>query len=850
MFSAGKITETFHHISTEIADQYLRRSLQESRAAQGLFMDKRPFAFVAVGGYGREELCLHSDLDILVLFSSDIPDLAKELAKETLFPLWDLGFDLGYSMRNIKDCLDLARNNFQVLTSLMDARFIGGESNLYLSMMETLQKEVLAPQAVSFNRWLEESDRIRMKKFGDASHLLEPNLKEGIGGLRSYHHILWLAKAFFHVSIPRDLEYLGKFSHDEYQVLENELKFIWLVRSHLHRLSKRKNDRLSFEYQKALARKLGFQNEKNVLAVEKFMGKIHASMASLKSLHRTFVHSHMPQKRKNAAGFQSLALSSEFHLDQGEINFKSATAILSNPFLLMEVFEQSSRHGCPLSMEGRRLVHEFLHLVDEAFRESEEASHSFLQIMNGDHTFQALEEMFDTGFLSAFIPEFSPIKDRVQFDVYHIFPVGRHSLETVRHLKGLPEQKPILLLDIFSDVSNPEPLFVAGLFHDIGKVGKKHARRGVAQARKILERIGYEKDRASDVLFLVGHHLLLVETATRRDLNDEKVIVQCARTVGNVERLKMLYLLTWADSKATGPGAWNEWIADIVQELFFKILHIFEKGELATPDASQKVEQTRSRVVHGMAGRMNQQELEGLFELMPARYLLNTPPSVILGHLLMFRQLKKRLKRTETCAFVLEPEEDRSGEYWEVSFLAEDRPGLFADIAGVMALNNVNILSADIFTWRDGTAVDIFRVTRPLDPLVPEKTWKKIKRDLKDTFRGTLSLTDRIDRKAAPPFVLFPRKPSRPPQVKVDNEASDFFTLIEVFSDDRVGLLYQITHTLFDLKLDIRVAKIATKSDQVADVFYVRDLEGQKIEDKERVEEIERTLFHELSQHG
>ncbi|MDY7038309.1 MAG: HD domain-containing protein, partial [Thermodesulfobacteriota bacterium] len=571
---AGDETETFQENYTEIIDQYFRKNLQESKTGQSLFRDKKPFALVAVGGYGRMELCLHSDIDILFLFQAVIPPRAKDLIEEFLFPLWDLGLDIGHGIRTIKDCIALSRDDFEVLTSIMDARFIGGDSQLFLALMERLKKKVISKKGIALRRWLEDCDRIRMNTYGDASHLLEPNLKEGIGGLRDYHHILWLGRVFFDLRIPRDMEYMGKLSHSEYRELRNQLTFIWLVRNHLHHLSGRRNDRLGFEYQEKIAQNIGFQDQDDFLSVEQFMGKLHACMASIKSLYRSFIVSHLPKRQGPIKNIQSEYISSDLHLYRGEINFHSATAIISNPFLLIDIFKQSSLLGRPLSMEARRLVREFIYLVDDQFRKSEEAVDRFFAMMNGENTFQALDNMLDTGFLDVFIPEFARIRDRVQFDAYHIFPVGRHTLETVRYLKDIAVQNDILLLDIFSDLSNPEPLFLACLLHDIGKVGKGHAQRGIVITRKILKRFDYDENKTKDILFLVGNHLLLVETATRRDLNDEKVVVQCARTIGDIKRLKMLYLLTWADSKATGPRAWNEWISNLVQELFFKILHI------------------------------------------------------------------------------------------------------------------------------------------------------------------------------------------------------------------------------------------------------------------------------------
>jgi [protein-PII] uridylyltransferase len=847
-FLDGSVRENFLGEYTEIIDQYFRRSLQESDIGRRLFREKRPFAFVAVGGYGRSELCLHSDIDIIILFGSKIPAQAKELSDDIFLPLWDLGLDLGYGIRTIKDCLTLSKEDFEVLTSVMDARFLCGDSPLFLSLIEDLKQKVISRKTNRFSRWLEDRDKIRLDKFGDASHLLEPHLKEGIGGLRNYHHILWLAKAFLDFTVPRDLEYLGKFSHNEYRQLTDDLDFIWLVRNYLHHLSGRKNDRLNFEFQETIAKKLGYKDQENILGVEQFMGRLHACMASIKSLHRSFANSLHLKKLATRKNFPAGNIPAGLVVHQGEICFDSAKVILSDPPLLMDIFVQSSTLDCPLSLEATRLIQEFLYLVDDTFRETNRAVQSLLKIMSRKNAAETLDQMLETGFLGAFIPEFSRISDLVQFDAYHVFPVGRHSIETVKYLNNIPTQNEILLLDMFSDLQNPEPLLLAALFHDIGKIGHEHAKKGVTITQNILKRFHYDNSKAEDILFLVGNHLLIAETATRRDLNDEKVVVQCARTIGDVERLKMLYLLTWADSKATGPRAWNEWIANLVQELFFKILHILEKKELATPHAMVKVKETRSEIRCLMADRTGNFDMERSLEVMSPRYMLNTSPHDILDHISMHQRLKERLINHEAAAFMLEAEQDDSEGYWEITFLAKDRPGLFSDIAGVLALNNINILSADIYTWRDGTAVDIFKVTEPLDPIHPDKAWNNVRRDLRSVFTGKLSLEYRLSKRRSPSILSEQKKPTHPPKVTVDNRASDFFTLIEIFTDDRVGLLYTITHTLYNLRLDIRISKIATKADQVADVFYVRDFEGQKVEDKEQIMEIKKALLHQLKQ--
>ncbi len=848
-FVAGGVREAFRQEYTETADRYFRAGLEESEPAHRLFRNRRSFAVVAAGGYGRKELCLHSDLDVMILFDVRIPAEAKPLSEGLFLPLWDMGLDLGYAVRTIKDCERLSRDDFQVLTSLMDARFVCGDSRLFLDFWDRLQKKVVAKKAKSFVRWLQDQDGIRMESKGDASSLLEPHLKEGIGGLRDYHHMLWLAKAFHGLRDPRDLEYLGAVSHSEYAELMEHLELIWLARNQLHYLSGRRRDKLGFEHQPTIAERLGFMDGEGQMGVERFMGSLHASMASIKGLHRSFLAAHVPKRHVSGKGAEESFLGKGLRQAGGELIFDSATAILNDPLLLIKGFRYGALEGRRLSMEGQRLVREFLYLVDEGFRSSEEAVRTFLDILRAEHAPQALEQMFETGFLDVFVPEFEKIKNRVNFDAYHTFPVGRHLIETVRNLKGLNRKSDWLLLDMISEIDDPAPLLVAALFHDIGKDGKDHAVRGAGIVRGILERLGWSAEQVESVVFLVRWHLLLVETATRRDLNDEKVVVQTAEIVSDVGRLKMLYLLTWADAKATGPRAWNDWIENLVQELFFKILHVLEQGELAGPEASQKLVRTKTEVGRLMRGRMNLPELESFFDVMSPRYLLNCPPGDIAQHIEEAKRFRGVPENAGFDTVSLRVREDASNRCWDLDVLARDRPGLFCDIAGVLALNDINVLSANVYTWRDGTAVDLFKVGSPPDPLRAVEQWDRVRKQLSRTFTGKLALNYRLDRKAAPSILKETLKPAQDsePRVVVENNSSDFFTLIEVFAEDRVGLLYRITQTLFALRLDIRIAKIATKGDQIADVFYVRDLEGQKVVDPHQMKEIQKALYHSLA---
>jgi [protein-PII] uridylyltransferase len=855
LFQAGLNTKSFHEDNTALTDQYFQDSIQENLIGKNLSHQAIRFAFVAVGGYGRRELCLYSDIDILLLFEKKVPPQAKNFVQEMLFPLWDLGFDLGHSTRTIKDCLDMAKRDLEVLTSLLDARFIGGEYTLYLDLIEKLYRKVISKKKRALYQWLLEQNKKRLEAFGDSSYLLEPDLKEGIGGLRDYHHMLWLAKVSFGPRETHDQVFRARLSYQEYQELRQHVNFLLDIRNHLHLLSRRRNDRLTFEYQEEIAARLGLRDHKSSLAVEQFNSLVHATMAALKSLSYYFIADLFPDKKKAQKIRQIRDIPQGLAVEGEELNFTSSGAIRKKQSLLMTIFELSARLGYPLSLGARRQVREHSYLVDDSFRESKKIIDSFVKIVTkSNYTFETLSVMADIGFLDSFIPEFGRIHTRVEFDSYHIYPVGIHSLQTVKYLKGLAKERDTLLRDLFIELQHPERLFFAGLFHDIGKINSDHARSGAKITKTILKRLELTDDEIEDICFLVYSHLLLAETATRRDLNDEKVIVQCARMIGSQERLKLLYLLTWADSRATGPKAWNDWTANLISELFFKVLHIMENKELITQDALSRVEHVKDGVRTKVGSTIETHDLENYFEVMPLRYLLNTHPDKIVEHLRMVEGLKakKKADRTEPEGhaqdevFIFETGKDAIGDYWVITIIADDRPGLFAKIAEVLALNAINILSADIYTWKDGTAVDCLRTTNPLDGLFVQEKWIKVKEDFKNVLAGRLSLDLTVDIGGTSSSPTSLKKLSQKPTVLVDNKTSDFFTVIEVYSHDHVVLLYRITHTLFDLGLDIHSARIATAADQVVDVFYVRDLDGQKIEDIGRVKEIKQTLLKRL----
>jgi [protein-PII] uridylyltransferase len=802
---------------TGLLDHYFQGCYETSLIGPGIRIEKNPYAVIALGGYGRREQCVHSDVDILFLFEHAVPDTAESLIQEIVYPLWDAGLDVGHATRSIEECAEISRTDIEAFTAHLDARFVCGMSPLYTRLMSHLRDNIIRNQSADLITWLIQTNATRHKRFGDSAYLLEPNLKEGCGGLRDYHTIRWIAKIKSDIRTRRDLEYYGYFSSDEFLLLSRALTFIWHVRNHLHRLAGRKCDRLYTEYQPKLSKILDFHAFDGQSPVENMLSKIQGEMDFLNQQLQIFLYelSHdagAHRKRKD----NQKTRNPKLEIRKGTLNFVSSEAIPGSPLLLLQIFEECVRFQLPLSAEARRLVREFQHLADEAFISSNRTVKLFEKLlMSPAGRVNALDEMLSSGFLVQIIPEFKGIVHRVQYDDYHLFPVDKHSLHVVETIKkfGLPEDASECKLcgHLYQELSAPKWLVWAGLLHDIGKgaAGNDHSKRGSIIAGDILARKGYRKKDIETVCFLIEEHLFLIKLVTRRDTNDEETAIFCARKIKDVVRLKMLYLLTVADSISTGPKAWNEWTAALLRDFFLKVLNILEKGELASREAVDTVEKKKEVVVYSARTQKSARELDALFSVMSPRYLLHSSAEDIVAHIQLYRQMKD-------LEFIWKIDESPVAGARMVTICAKDRPGLFSRIAGVFTLNGLDILDAQIFTWRNNVALDIFHVKPPLDQLFEEEKWERAREQLQSVLTGNLDLPLALRERMEAYRSDNIRASKRPPCVVIDNRSSSFFTIIEVFSMDFPGLLFGITDALFRCKLDVWVAKIATKVDQVS----------------------------------
>ncbi|MFO7883708.1 MAG: [protein-PII] uridylyltransferase [Desulfobacteraceae bacterium] len=842
-----------------LLDEYFQKSYEQSRIGPQIKLAKNPYAVIALGGYGRKEQCLLSDVDLMILFEKKVLNWADRLIREKVYPLWDLGLDVAHATRSVKECVELARKDISVLTSILDARFVCGMSNVYVNLIAQIRRRVLNGSSGKLIFSLLESNEKRRAYFGDSSYRLEPNLKEGLGGLRDYHTMLWIARIKSNIRSIRDLEYEGFLSHEEYARLKKALSFIFMVRSWLHKLTQRKDDRLYFEYQIRIAQALGFKDQNGQKGVERFLGKLHGEMEFIKHLYRVFLHeqgfggAHNQRKRTvKKTRVQGL------EINRGMIGFTDSEAILNKPALIMEIFSESDSHQLPLNAEAKRLVREFSFLVNTPLLKDTKIKDTKMDklfehiLVQGNPSCNSLDEMRSTGILNRLIPEWDGIVNRIQFNEYHLYPVDKHSLYAVKILHRWREKEEKsnepMCCEVYKSLSNPRLLHWAVLLHDIGKgqADADHSRAGAEMVTDILERFRFSTEDIQTVAFLVKEHLLLIKTATRRDINDEETCIFCARCIRDLDRLKMLYLLTIADSISTGPNAWNEWTSSLLRNLFVNVHKIIEKGELASEAAVQTIQEKKKAVKKALLerkGNSAEENTDGatFLNFLSPRYLLAVDTEEIMDHMALNDQLTLN-EQLKDQAVVWQIRKNPESNSRTVTICARDAPGLFSDIAGVFTLNNIDILNAQVFTWRNLTALDIFEVRPPPDPMFEQEKWDRVFQDLKAVIKGDLDIKPILKEKIAVYRISRAKIQDCSCQVKVDNEASSFFTIIDVFAYDFPGLLFNITHTLFALGLDVWVAKIATKIDQVVDVFYVRDFDGQKIDSEAKVGRLKKEI--------
>jgi [protein-PII] uridylyltransferase len=832
------IRHLYSAISTDCGDRF--------------FENKPSFALVAQGGYGRGELNPHSDIDLLFLYSRKISPFVQAVTEKLQHTLWDAGMEPAHATRAIGDCIRLAESDMKVRTSLLDARFLCGDYALFQEFEKKVQPRLLKTGIQRFIREkLHESDA-RHGQYGGSVYLLEPEVKEGEGGLRDIQTARWIARARLKA---KDLEALvpsGIIDASDLARLKESQDFLLRVRNELHFATGKHQDQLTFEQQENVSSALGFEGEEGLRGVEVFMRTYYLHAAQISRLSNLIIHriTDCDKPRFATSYVFGRTLREGIRLLKGQLTITKPELLNSAPDNLMRIFDDAQKYHCQLSHESRELVRQNLHLIDDAFRRSAGANTPFFSILKWkESVYETLAEMHRSGVLGAFIPEFGRLLCMVLHDAYHIYTVDQHSLHLIKEIERLRAgeyaQSLPLLTQLGREAEKIELLYLGMMFHDIGKgFGGGHSEIGARMVRPIARRMRLNADDGALVEFLVRHHLLMTHTAFRRDLEDQKTIFDFAKTMGSVNNLKMLYLLTFADVKAVGPDVWNPWKASLLGELYVKALNILEeseKGEFQRDDLLAVIRRVQTRVRRQLSKDYSDESIENFIEVMPDRYFLSTPEDDIPAHFELMERFNGEKAEVSVEHF---PERDCTS----VVICAQDRPGLFASITGVLTALQLDILNARIFTASDGRILDVFRISHHgrSEVVMGEQKWVKFRLALDGVLDGKIDVENLVS--SAKPR-LFPQKhaPKVSTVVNVDNEASDDFTIIEIFTEDRIGVLFTITHSLHGLGLSIHVAKISTNVDQVADVFYVTDQRGGKIIEAAEVETVREFLRRNLT---
>jgi [protein-PII] uridylyltransferase len=808
---------------------------------------------VARGGYGRGELNPQSDVDLLFLHDYKRGPYAEIVTEIMLHTLWDAGLTVGHAVRTAKECVRLANDDLKEKTALLDARFLCGDEKLYAELDKLLVTNVLNRNQDNFFKIKLEESRKRHAQYGDSIYLLEPQIKEGEGGLRDLHTAMWLAKVKYKVHSLEELVQKAVITEPEAAEVIEARDFLWRVRNSLHFLSGRHFDQITFEMQERIEPMLGFRPEEGQAAGAALMRAYYQYAATI---HR-FAEGLIARVTENSPGGRFFRRAPIRKIRHGVIVQQTLLSVVDpdffkdDPLNLVTIYADCQAHGVSLSGSAYQLVRDSLGLIDDKVRRDPHVSAALMKILSGrQRVAETLEAMHLSGVLGAIIPEFGNLYARVLHDLYHIYTVDRHSLVAVRELERLrsgefKDQTP-LLTEVARELDRLPLVFLALLLHDIGKGhGHDHHERGASLTAEVSERLGLDSEEIDLVVFLVRNHLMMSQVAQKGDLDDHTTVEEFARAVGSIDRLKALYLLTYADMRAVAPKVYNNWRDMLLSDLYMRALKVLEQGDREAADPARRLATVKDGVREILlAASAPSAEVEAFLKEMPDRYFFTVPEADIQLHFDLMRRLSDRAL---VCRIRHFPEL----EFTEFIVVTRDRPGLFSMIAGALTANNLNILSARITTRTNGIAMDVFRVSHQMGAssmAMEDERWLRVERDLERVITGeqdiaALVATAQKVQTAGRRFVRHV-----PTEVTVDNRTSEQFTVIDVFTQDRVGLLFAITHTLFKLGLLIHLARISTNADQALDVFYVSDRDGRKITDLDRMRELRATLLEKAEQ--
>ncbi len=798
---------------------------------------------IAVGGYGRGEMAPYSDVDIAFLTPWKQTGWAEQVIESMLYALWDLGLKIGHSSRSLDEMVRQAKSDITIRTALLEARYVWGDQSLYDEAAARFRKEVQAGTTRAFIADKLAEREARHHKMGDSRYVVEPNVKEGKGGLRDLHTLFWIGKDAYNVSDPAELVDVGLLTPVEYRQFHRAENFLWAVRCHLHMLAGRGEDRLTFDLQRELADRMRFADRPGKSRVERFMQFYFLQAKTVGNLSGVFL-AHLDEKfaargrRFNLPTFRrSPRRLNGFVLDRGRLALPDDDFLARNPVRLIEMFALADKNEIEIHPLALRAAARDAKLVDD-YRRDPEANALFMEVLTSPRQPDTvLRWMNETGVFGRFVPDFGRVVAQMQFDMYHHYTVDEHSIRAIGLLsrieKGDLDADHPLSSAIMKQIVSRRALYVAVLLHDIAKGrGGDHSVLGAEVALKLGPRFGLTPAETETVAWLVRFHLLMSATAFKRDLSDFKTILDFCEAVQSPERLRMLLVLTVVDIRAVGPGVWNGWKRQLLSDLYESAEEVLRLGH------KQKGRADRIALKHETlqaALGWDDDRFARFVKRLPEPYWIAEPDDVLAHNA---RLIDGAGDTPLSIDAIVYPERGAT----LVTIYAADHPGLFYRIAGAINIAGGNIIDAHIHTTRDGMALDNFLVQDPLGrPFDDAGQLTRLKQAIEDALANRGKLADRL--KAKP----LPRARAEAfniePNVLIDNRASNRFTVVEVNARDRPALLNQLAHTLFQSRVTIHSAHVATYGERAVDTFYLTDLTGDKISDGTRLKGIERRLL-------
>ncbi len=800
---------------------------------------------VALGGYGRRELAPHSDIDLMVLFKPEAKALIADLVKTVLHPLWDAGFQVGHSVRTIQECLELAAEDLTIRTSMMEARFLAGSSQLFQEFHDRYARRIVGKGVDRFIDQKLEERRREYEKFGATVYLLEPNVKKSQGGLRDLHVLQWIGMARYQAATIRELADRGILSRQDHRALTEAREFLWRVRALMHVHAGTAQEILTFDEQIWLAQRFGYQDRPHLLAVEQFMQLYYRHTMGLHERMMRFVN----RCRTVSLWSRLSRLLPAPRLDrhfvaQGNVltvPVEERTRVLDSPALLLKLFDVARARALEIEPALLEDIHRHVETLPVSAFDATDVGAGFVKILAGPRTARALEAMHRAHLLERIIPAFGTVRGLMQFNQYHKYTVDEHSLLAVAKAEAFGQDEGVIG-QVYREIARKDLLHLSVLLHDLGKGREEdHSEVGKRVAEETAARLGFHEQDARTLVFLVHRHLLMAHTAFRRDPYDGNVLMTFAREVGTPAVLKKFLVLTAADIAAVGPGVLTKWKESLLIELYLRTLPEVS-GERDASWGAERMAQLASEVGNATPGQSDPAWIRAQLEQFPLRYLYGTAPARIAGHVEAIRRLSVRDAKVDsafnealgTCEYAVITRNDVI-------------PGIFSKISGVLAALGLHILDAQIVTRRDVVVVDTFQVSDPdYAGMPPAGRLEDVGRAIRSVLLGEETveqLMGRYRRLESRRRVPTGRQST---DVQVDNETSERATIIDVFAEDRQGLLYVITRAIFTLGLSVQAARISTRLDQVADVFYVTDSKGGKVTDPARLEAIRATIKGEV----